>query len=301
MPARPFRFVLRSCAGAACGALLLTGCGQLDPATERAVNGLYPPELTPLHRYFNVAWAQNKLWDDGLAEVATYAAERVVYDKPRAYELTIITVKEDFNRAFDVKTDDYKREDLFGVMKVNEFCRIPTDNYPYHYLTSLFFRREDPLQLHKMTSSSQEWCGNTFKAITQQAEGYDLSYNSYWDGQGAGHRPLPLDVVLEDALPYTLRSLRFNDEPLLELNVLETQQTSKAAEPKRYRAEVRVARAADAEAPRPSWRVTVRLERGKDNVYWFDQQYPHLLLKHSAWDGRTLLLKQERRYAYWQH
>lgn len=278
--------------------LLLTTCAQPQPA---APQGPPPSSLGSIQRHFNLNWAENKLWDDGLAEVATYAAEREVYKKTRQYALTIITVKEDFNRAFDVKTDDYQRPDLFAVMKVNEFCQIPTDNYPYHYLTSLFFRREDPLQLHKLTSGSQEWCGNTFKALTDSTGAYRYSYNSYWDGQGTGRRRLPRDIVAEDALPYSLRSLRFNDEPLFELNVLETQQTSKAAEPKLYRAEVRVARAADADAPRPSWRVTVRLEQGKDNVYWFDQQYPHLLLKHRAWDGRTLLLQQERRYAYWQH
>ncbi|RTQ52394.1 hypothetical protein EJV47_05105 [Hymenobacter gummosus] len=283
---------------AALPVLLLTACSQPAPP---AAGGPPPSSLGSIERHFDRQWALSKHWDDGLAEVATYAAEREVYKKKRTYELTIITVKEDFNRAFDVKTDDYQRPDLFAVMKVNEFCQIPTDNYPYHYLTSLFFRREDPVQLHKLTSSSQEWCGNTFKALTDSATAYQYSYNSYWDGQGTGRRSLPRDIVLEDALPYTLRSLRFNDQPLFEVNVLETQQTSKAAEPKLYRAGVRVARAADAEAPRPSWRVTVELERGKANVYWFDQRYPHLLLRHTAWDGRTLLLKNERRYAYWQH
>ena len=37
--------------------------------------------------------------------------------------------------------------DVFPVMKVNQFCRIPTDQYPYHFLTSLFFRRENPTPL----------------------------------------------------------------------------------------------------------------------------------------------------------
>ncbi|OON70216.1 hypothetical protein [Hymenobacter sp. CRA2] len=283
------------------GALVGSGCQQEPSETEPAANEARPTVLQPLHRHFNLNWAQHKLWDDGLAEVTTYAAERVVYKKPRPYELTLITVKEDFNAAFNVKTDDYQRPDLFAVMKVNEFCRVPTDNYPYHYLTSLFFRREDPLQLHKMTTSAQEWCGNTFKALTADADGYQLSYNSYWDGQGTGQYEVPFDVLLEDALPYTLRSLRFNDEPLFEANVLETQQTNQAPAPVRYRAEFRVARAAPNEAPRPAWRVTVRLAQGKDNVYWFDQQYPHLLLKQTTWDGRQLLLKDSRRAAYWQH
>lgn len=37
-------------------------------------------------RYFKLDWAQDKLWDDGLAEVAVYAAQRVVYDKPRQFD-----------------------------------------------------------------------------------------------------------------------------------------------------------------------------------------------------------------------
>ncbi|WP_286130524.1 hypothetical protein [Solirubrum puertoriconensis] len=257
--------------------------------------------LGNLHKHFNLNWAQHKLWDDGLAEVATYSAERVVYKKPRQYELTLITVKEDFNAEFNVKTDDYQRPDLFAVMKVNQFARIPTDNYPYHYLTSVFFRREQPLQVHKLTSSSQEWCGNTFKALTDLGTAYQLSYNSYWDGQGTGQRELQRDILLEDALPYTLRALRFNDEPLFEANVLESQQSNKSGEPMLYRAEFRVARAPLNEAPRPAWRVTMRLERGKENVYWFDQQYPHLLVRQANWDGRSMRLKDVRRYAYWQH
>jgi hypothetical protein len=278
--------------------LAVGACSNAKPDGKEATPGT---ALGGIQQHFNLNWAQEKLWEDGLAEVATYAAERVVYNKPRQFELTIITVKEDFNKAFNVKTDDYQRNDLFPVMKVNVFGRIPTDNYPYHYLTSIFFRREQPLQVHKLTSSSQEWCGNTFKAITDEGKVYRLAYNSYWDNQGNGQRELQRDVLLEDALPYTLRGLRFNDQPLFEANVLETQQTSKAAEPVLYRAEFRVSRAPRNEAPREAWRVNVRLAQGKESVYWFDQQYPHVLVRQQTWDNRTLRLTDVRRYAYWQH
>lgn len=104
----------------------------------------------PFTQYFNSGWAENKLWDDGLAEVATYAAERTIYDKKRSFEYTLITVKEDFNQEFDVKTDDYQRQDLFPVIKVNAFCRISTDNYPYHYLTSSFTGAKTLLKFIKL-------------------------------------------------------------------------------------------------------------------------------------------------------
>ena len=102
-------------------------------------------------------------WEQGTAEVAKYQAKRIIYQKPRDFEYTLILVKETFNKEFNVKTDDYQRDDLYDVMKVNKFARIPTDNYPYHYMTSVFFRRDQPATVHKLVNTSQEWCGTTAK------------------------------------------------------------------------------------------------------------------------------------------
>jgi hypothetical protein len=248
---------------------------------------------------FNAAWAQDKFWDDGLAEIATYQAQRVVYNKSRSFEYTLITVKEDFNKEYNVKTDDYKRSDLFPVMKVNQFCRIPTDNYPYHYLTSLFFRRENPVQAYKITSSSQEWCGNTFKAITQSGATYNYAFNSYWDGQGEGKMELPGKILFEDQLPYTLRSLRFKDGLTLKADIAELLQTSKANKPAIYQALISVS-TDNTSSNNSLWQVIVKLSPDKQNSYWFRKEYPHVLEKQQTWDGRTLQLKEVKRYAYWQ-
>lgn len=249
--------------------------------------------------HFNEQWAMSKYWEDGLAEVATYDAERVIYKKKRGFEYTLITVKEEFNQQFNVKTDDYKRTDLFPVMKVNAFCQIPADQYPYHYLTSLFFRRDQPVALYKMTCSSQEWCGNTFKAIVYDGVSLKENYNSYWDQQGTGTRDLRRDVLPEDALPYTLRALRFDQQPAFDLVVMDLQQTSKAAAPTYYNARLRTTAAPAAEASEPAWRVAVQLAPDKQNVYWFARAYPNILLRQTTWDGRSLRLKGQRRYAYW--
>ena len=244
--------------------------------------------------YFNPDWAQNKLWDDGLAEVAIYQAERTVYNKPRTFEYILITVKEDFNQAHNVKTDDYNRSDLFPVMKVNQFCQISTDNYPYHYLTSLIFRRENPVQAHKITSSSQEWCGNTFKAINLNNNTFDYTFNSYWDEQGEGKLELPGDIMFEDQLPYTLRSLRFKDGLTFKTQVAELLQTNKANKPVIYPTIVTVATDGNL------WLVSVQFSEEKINKYWFRKEFPHVLEKQQTWDGRLLQLKEVKRYAYWQ-
>ena len=249
--------------------------------------------------HFNQQWAMRKYWEDGLAEVATYEAERTVYKKKRTFEFTQITVKEEFNQQFNVKTDDYKRTDLFPVMKINQFCQIQTDKYPYHYLTSLFFRRDQPVALYKMTTSSQEWCGNTFKALVDDGVNFKEKFDSYWDGQGEGRRDLRRDVLLEDALPYTLRALKFELQPAFALTVLDLQQTNKVTAPVYYAARLRTTAAPLAEAPAPAWRVAVTLAPGKDNVYWFAKEYPNILLRQTTWDGRSLRLKATRREAYW--
>ena len=255
--------------------------------------------LQAIMPHFDEQWAMNKYWEDGQAEVATSDAERTVYKKKRQFEYTLITVKEEFNQQFNVKTDDYKRNDLFPVMKVNEFCQIPTDQYPYHYLTSLFFRRDQPVALYKLTSSSQEWCGNTFKTIVDDGVNFKENFNSYWDQQGVGSRDLRRDVLVEDALPYTLRALRFAQNPAFDLVVMDLQQTSKATLPVYYEAHLITAEATADEAPAPAWRVTVQLAADKQNVYWFAKAYPNILLRQTTWDGRSLRLKGQRRFAYW--
>ena len=252
-------------------------------------------------QHFYLDWAQHKRWDDGLAEVAVYAAQRVVYNKLRQFDYTLITVKEDFNRAFDVKTDSYARKDLFPVLKVNAFARIPTENYPYHYLTSLFFRRENPVTLHKLTNSSQEWCGNTFKAITAAGGSFAYTYHSYWDGQGSGQRKLDKKILFEDQLPYTLRSLRFALDLTFQAPVYEFQQTSKAAPPQVNQATFTVTDDPDSTLAEEAWLVTVKFTATKQSQYWFAKNAPNILLRQKSYDGRTLELKNTRRYAYWQH
>ena len=133
-------------------AFLFVGCGNTPEKSNVS------KEPSPLAKYFNAEWANNPHWYDGLAEVATYQAQRTIYNKERNFEYTYVTVAEDFNKEFRVKTDDYNRKDLYKVMKVNAFCKIETDNYPYHFLTSMFFPFATPWSLDKMTNGSQEWC-----------------------------------------------------------------------------------------------------------------------------------------------
>lgn len=279
--------------------VLVAGCGTPEDPKRTAKAPVSAQALQAVLPHFNQEWAMGKYWDDGLAEVAVYDAERTIYKKKRTFEYTQITVKEEFNQAFNVKTDDYKRTDLFPVMKINQFCSIAADQYPYHYLTSLFFRRDQPVALYKMSSSSQEWCGNTFKSIIDDGVNFEMWYHSYWDGEGDNSRDLRRDIFLEDALPYTLRTLKFEEQPAFKLVVLNLQQTNRAKPPQYYQASLTTTEAPAADAPAPAWRVAVALAPDRENVYWFAKTYPNVLLRQTTWDGRSLRLKSTRRYAYW--
>jgi hypothetical protein len=237
----------------------------------------------------------NKLWEDGQAEVAHYNAEMVVYGKTRNFDHVFITVKEEFNEEWKVKTNDYKRDDLFSVMKVNKFARLETENYPYHYLTSLFFKRESPSALYKMTHTGQEWCGNTFKQFILEGNQYEYDYNSYFDGAGAGKMQInEIDLLWEDQLSYALRALKFADGLSFDYKVVESQIDTKARKPMVYKAQFSVSK------EETHWAVTVKLNEEKTNEYIFDSVYPNMLLAQNSWNGYNLRLDSVSRYQYWR-
>lgn len=279
--------------------LLLVGCssGPTDPGEQR---GESVPALRRQHfdAYFDNDWAMRPLWEDGLAEIARYDAQQVINGEALSYELTQVTQLEEFNQQFDVRTDSLRRNDVFPVMHISQFGSLPTAMPPFHFLTTLFFRRDRPTVLHKLTTTLQEPAGNTFKAFVDDDLQYVETYNSYHDGQGAGRRLLRHEVLFEDALSYCLRSLRFADLPSFDVTIAGQQQTSSAAPPLLYQAHVTVADQAATDTLAASWRVTINLNKEKQNVYWFAHDYPHLLLRQITWNGRLRRLKSVIRAPY---
>ena len=258
------------------------------------------------NEHFNVRWATNKMWEQGVAEVAQYDAQRTIYDEVRDFEYTFILVKETFNEEYHVKTDDYSRDDLYDVMKINKFARIPTDNYPYHYMTSVFYRREQPATVHKLVNTSQEWCGTTAKYFLHEGGEYEFGYHSYWDGQGIGKTELNDGMMFEDQLSHSLRALDFTEGLSFSQAVAESVVSSKATKPTVYEATFTVSRAEDFQLDTdydlgntPVWQVEAQLDSDKVNRYWFGSEYPNVLLKQTTWDGRNLQLKETYMDDYW--
>ena len=72
--------------------LLVSAC---TPAHAKSVQAR-PPALAPALRavmpYFDQSRVMRKLWEDGLAKIATRDAERVICKKKRTFSYTQITV-----------------------------------------------------------------------------------------------------------------------------------------------------------------------------------------------------------------
>jgi hypothetical protein len=284
-------FALRISLGLCC---LLLSCSP-DPATKPAPAAVAAPDDSPLMRRgspFRLEWAMDPLWEDGRAEVVEYEAEQELEGEIRRFTLTQVTTKQEFSQQRNVHTAQRGRHDAFPVLQLTQFYSLPGQPYPQHVQVCQFFRRDQPVQLHKLTASVQAWGGSVFKTLLDDGLQYQQHYNSYREGEGSGQRLLHRGVLVEDALPYTLRSLSFEKKPAFPARIYELQQTSYATAPRLYEARIQVEEAAAGDTPEPAWRVRVRLSATRENVYWFARLYPNVLLRQTTWSGRRLWLKK---------
>ncbi|MEM1347523.1 MAG: hypothetical protein AAGI01_03140, partial [Myxococcota bacterium] len=133
----------------------------------------------------HTGFGRAKFWDDGKAEVVKYEATRMRYGKRRAFELTMIHVKEEFDPAELIKSDAPSSGDL-PVIKTNIIFEMPTGNYPYNMAANVFTTRENPFQVVKLTTASHEWCGTTTKKLDLRGGDVALRYDSYFESEGDG-------------------------------------------------------------------------------------------------------------------
>ncbi len=244
----------------------------------------------------NRDFAESDFWDDGKAEVAVYDANRIIYGNNRPHTTRLITVSEDFNKEYYVKADwPYGQKPLLTVLKQNMNATIQTPNYPYHFMRSYFIDRFDFGTPVKMSISSQEWCGTTYKEFHLWKDQPDISYHSYWDGQGTGEFKIPSDenYHFEEELYLLLRGLKFEDSLVVRFFLAENQISSKASEPE-YSLSF-----AEVKEQSSSWQVTVESKDGRELKYEFSKTYPHVLLSFEHSDGRSMELKNVERWAYW--
>ncbi|MBI3449776.1 MAG: hypothetical protein HY049_12775 [Acidobacteria bacterium] len=251
------------------------------------------------------SFAADPIWDDGLAEVATYAAQRTIYGAARDHELTAILVKEDFSDAAHVKADPpYEGRALTTVLKLNLVAGIPTENYTYHFLTSVYVARADVSRLVKATAGIQEWCGNTFKEIVTWGGAPSLHYHSYFDGQGDGERPLDLGggALLDEQLLVVARAAALVPGAPARVRVLDPITAGGASGLDSREATLSVEGEEDVAVPAGVFharRIVLREASAVRATYWVEGSGARALVRMEAIDGRRLLLKSRARRDYW--
>lgn len=252
-----------------------------------------PVELPAL---LDTQFANSDFWDDGKAEVAHYSASRIIYGKARPHTATLITVSEDFTTEFYVKADwPYGQKPILPVIKQSLIARIETENYPYNFMTSAFFPRENVADAVKLAVVSTEWCGITHKEFQLWRDKPTMLFSSYWDGEGTGSRELPGDLAdyFEEELFLVLRALPFEDGLNASFWLYPNQTTIRAPEPKPVLANLSVSEGND------GWTVVVQANDNREISFWFDHEFPHVLQEYRHSDGRSMELESVERDAYW--
>lgn len=241
------------------------------------------------------SWRRAGLWDDGKAEYCAYDVTWARYGHHWPGTALLVLVKEPWAPDLDVKADR-PRADGFDVLKLNHIRDVPTGIYTYHQMASVFLRRIDG-SLRKLAASSAEACGISTALLVDGR----LETASYFDGQGVRSQDWPEGALPEDGLPALLRDYVAGSAPEslpLFPSLLAGRYADLAPAPwrveKRAPAPVRVG-----EGERSG--VELRLSRGEDWLsYTFEQEPPHLLLRHERRDGTAYRLAKCERLAYWE-
>ena len=249
-------------------------------------------------------FAADALWDDGRAEIDAYEATIKRYGILRSLTAYIVVVKEDLSKTQLVKADPgHDPGDLRTVLKLNHVLNYPTGIYSYHQMASCFFDRGS-MDLVKLSLTSNEWCGNTYKEYTRRDGRGTLHVHTYWDNQAEATYDLPTgpDVVFYDALPLWIRSLPQSAGTERALRLLPSQIESKGPRPEAQAATLVAAREEGIVVPAGRFRALrweLRTAGGPPDVYWTAGDAPHVLVAWDRGDGGAYRLKWTQRLAYW--
>lgn len=258
-----------------------------------------PPPADP------ATFSGHPLWDDGRAEISAYEAVMPRYGFPRPFTAYHIVVKEDFSRAQLVKADPgHDPGDLVPVIKMNQVYEYRTGIYAYRQMLSTFHARAG-MTLLKLTLTSFEWCGNTFKEYTLRDGRGRLHVHTYWDGMAEADYDIPAgpDLVFHDELPLRVRSLPQTAGTERSLRVVEGQVGSRGPKPAIRTARLLAAETETLSVPAGRFealRWDLEFPEGGRDRFWTAVEFPHLLLAWERADGASFHLTWTDRLAYWE-
>ncbi len=228
-----------------------------------------------IHTNFKKDWALNAYWDSLTIENSVYVNEQT------AHQISVKIEKQTFNDQFNVKTDVLERPDLYKVLNysINQSYADSILNANMVYLCM------NPLVLHKMSMGAVDKNGQTFKSYFNNKSVITLKYDSYRDKEGVGEKVFEKDVMLFEQLPFSLRSIDFENAKEFKLKVIEPQIASGIGKFKTQLVNVKV--------EKKDALYSVNVEFSKDSVcnYQFEKNYPNKLVAFKLFNQSYQLKK----------
>jgi hypothetical protein len=142
------------------------------------------------------------MWYAGKAELTSYVLQQARYGEIRNGEAVLIFVTEDFSSNKLVKLDKpEKTSNKTRVLKMNMTKSFVTGIYPYSMMLSVFtpLSSDGNEKTLKVTSSVQEWCGQTFSSLQLSGKNYNWQLHSYFEKESGQDKKLKA-VLPEDEL-----------------------------------------------------------------------------------------------------
>lgn len=161
-----------------------------------------------------------KYWYGGEAEISRYALKQIRYGEVREGDAVLIFVTEDFLVDEQVKDEGWPSKGKSeSILKLNLTKNFVTGVYPYSVMTSVF-TPVDILKASswKVTSSTQEWCGQTYMQLNLRDNGYQGLFHSYFQKEGDREFKLA-SALLEDEI-WTRIRLGASGLPVGEIEII---------------------------------------------------------------------------------
>jgi hypothetical protein len=239
-----------------------------------AQNAIQPPTTQQFNDY----------WYSGEAELTRFDLRQARYgaihtEDARAVQ---IYVTEDLLEKEQVKADDWRDPGTVKVLKLNNLREFNTGLYQYSLMTSVFTpvnTAQHPRTL-KLTTSVQDWCGQTFTQLNLKNRRYNVLLRSYFESEG--DEEWRIDAVpLEDEL-FTRIRLDPTKLPTGNITIIPAMRffrfTHQRVEPKKARAELELVDKSDfSDQPHAAYELAYDGIDRKIAIY-FERQFPYPIL-----------------------
>ncbi len=220
-------------------------------------------------------------WKNNKAEISSFELKQVRYGEIREGRAVMIFVTEPFLPKTQVKFDGKETEEQFvDVLKLNLERTFNTGIYPYSLMTSVFTPfTTNPEHPYKITTSSQDWCGQSFFQLNNRDDSFEINSFSYFQQSGDENKNIEKSF-LEDELWNTIR-LDLNALPLGEIEIIPSSQYLRFVhlDPKALSAKAELISVTDDTTGKEIYSYNIQyLEHERTLEILFEKELPHKIL-----------------------